>query len=87
MDFEVVIPDGYEVHETMKVVDSDEACAFTHFFHATALSHADHLNNQRVGPLMRWEVERIPAGIKRRLGPLERWIVVPYQNVLRKIEA
>lgn len=85
-DFEVVVPDGYVVVETNLVVTSENTYAFTHFLKSTAESHADHLNKQRVGPLLRYVVEPSSKALRRRAGWMSRWVVVPYQNVLRKKE-
>jgi len=87
MDFEVLIPEGYEVVETQEVVESEGVFAYSHFFKSTAHSHADHLNAQRIGPLYRYEVVRPTKRTRNLLGGWwHRWMVVPYQNVLRKKE-
>lgn len=86
MDFEVLIPDGYEIVETDTVVASDETLVYTHFFKTAAKQHAKQLNQDRLGPLLRWEAEPTSKAMREQLGRVTRYVVVPYQNVLRKIE-
>lgn len=83
-DFEGLVPDGYEVVETDKVVDSDRSYVHLHVIKRAAKIHAADLNDGRVGPLLRWVVEPTTKAIKKKWGRWARWAVVPYQNVLRE---
>lgn len=87
-DFEVLVPDGYEVVETDNVVDSDSVSVMMHILQSTAQRHADQLNEDRLGPLLRWVVQPITDDIRKQfeISRLARWAVVPYQNVLRRID-
>lgn len=87
MDFEVLVPEGYEVIETNEVVKSDEARVHIHLFENTAKKHAALLNAQRIGPMFRWVAERTSEEL-RKTTPWHagRWAVVPYQNRLVKID-
>lgn len=88
VDFEVLVPDGYEVVETDNVVDSDSVSVMIHLFKKVAQRHADQLNEDRLGPLLRWVVEPITDDIRAQfeIHPMARWVVVPYQNVLRRVD-
>lgn len=77
-DFKVLVPEGYEVVETDQVVSSD-TIVYTYFFREYAERQAKRLNEARIGPLLRYVTEPTSKGWRR-------WAVVPYQNVLRKIE-
>lgn len=85
MDFEVAIPEGYEVVETNEVTGS-EIHGYAHFFRSSAQRHADQLNDQRINLLHRYVMEPVTPKIRQqtRLRRLDRWIVVPYRNKLRK---
>lgn len=85
MDFEVFVPEGYEVVETDNLVISDTTTIKTHLAKGIAEKHAEQLNNARIGPLIRWVVEPTSKALRKEYGWLNRWAVVPYQNVLRKI--
>jgi hypothetical protein len=87
-DFEVLVPDGYEVVETDTVVTSDTEHISIHMFESIAQRHADQLNENRLGPLLRWVVEPTTKEMRKHFGisSLGRWAVIPYQNVLRRID-
>ena len=82
-DFEVLVPDGYEIVETDKIVDSDRNHVHLHVFRKAAEVHASDLNDGRVAPSLRWVVEPTTKAMKKKWGRWARWAVVPYQNVLQ----
>lgn len=86
-DFEVIVPDGYQVVETDEVVKSDEAMVYTHVHKTVADRHAKELNDDRLGPLLRWKVKPVSKEMREHFGWswFAKWAVVPYQNVLRKV--
>lgn len=85
-DFEVIVPEGYVVVETDKVIASETLMVYMHFSQNVAERHAANLNADRLGPLIRWVVEPASKELRKRHGWLTRWVVVPYQNVLMKID-
>jgi hypothetical protein len=75
----LLIPDGYQVVETEKIVPGSYPRFYPQYW--IAVMRRDALNAQADTPLYRYVVERGPSRL------LWRWMVVTKQNVLRKVES